>query len=165
MTRRQGQEVLMLHIDNIKNIDKHVCSEEHWIIVRSLKNPIPTPANNPNSIVKQVAALSPSRELFYWYLNEKKAGRWGKNAFETGYVPRFINEIQKNRAAKALLTQLTIASDVHDITLYCFCPDETLCHRSIVAGILLGLGAKIDCDPSYKRYFDMMSPIGGGRNE
>lgn len=36
----------------------------------------------------------------------------------------------------------------------CFCPDdeEKTCHRSIVAGILLNMGASVECSDAYRVY-------------
>lgn len=40
--------------------------------------------------------------------------------------------------------------------LACFCGDETLCHRSIVAGLLQGAGAdvRLASGADYSRYFE-----------
>ena len=61
-------------ISNLRNIgDYQHQFDEVWAIVRSLSRPI--------SGVKQVAALSPSVDLFYKYLAKKKCKGMGKKGF------------------------------------------------------------------------------------
>ena len=47
------------------------------------------------------------------------------------------------------MKQLNEESRSREIALVCFCEDETLCHRSIIGGILLKLGAWNNCDSTY----------------
>ncbi len=55
------------------------------------------------------------------------------------------------------MKQLIEESRSREIALVCFCEDETLCHRSIVGGILLKLGAQISCNPEYGVYGNMLA--------
>ena len=137
----------MVKIDTIRNVKKNTDVKRHFAIVRSMKNPI--------AGVKQVDTLSPSKELFFWYLNCKKQGNWTNDMFEKFYVPRFVSELKNNPKACKLISEIVEHSKYENICLYCFCPDETECHRSIVAGILLGAGADIECDPKYIKYYDL----------
>jgi len=120
-------------------------------IVRSMKTESPW--------INQCAHLSPSTDLFYWYLDEKKNGRWNQEKFDNEYVPRFIKEISENANAKdALDTVYALQKNDKQVALLCFCPDEKMCHRSIVAGILQGMGAKVVTDienADYRKYYDM----------
>lgn len=135
----------MLHLGRISDISRDY--DENWLIVRSVKQ---VPRN-----AVQVSALSPSTSLFYKYLDAKKAGRFDGAWFQSVYVPTFLREVIANQDARNLLNQLYAESRRKSILLACFCPNESLCHRSIVAGLLLGAGADIDCDPSYRKYFDL----------
>lgn len=135
----------MLHLGRISDISRDY--DENWLIVRSVKQ---VPRN-----AVQVSALSPSTSLFYKYLDAKKAGRFDGAWFQSVYVPTFLREVIANQDARSLLNQLYAESRRKSILLACFCPNESLCHRSIVAGLLLGAGADIDCDPSYRKYFDL----------
>lgn len=123
----------MIRITSISELRHETIQyDETWAIVRSLKNPIKG--------VKQVADLSPTKQLFYSYLNWKKAGIWNNDTFATKYVPAFINGLKANPNAKALLAELVDKAQAgKNICLLCFCPDETLCHRSIIAGLLQGI--------------------------
>lgn len=140
----------MIKIDNVRNL-KNNKGFEHLIIVRSMKNPI--------ADAIQEACLSPSKQLFFDYLSWKKEGIWDKKCFEERYVPRFLQEILSNREATDLLFSLLKRSKTDDIALYCFCPEEELCHRSVVAGLLLGAGADVDCNEDYKKYWDQYKKL------
>ena len=123
----------MITVTNIRNLN-YADYDEVWAIVRSLKNP---------GRMKQVAELSPSWELFKEYLSLRDAGRWNTASFQDIYVPAFLQEMS-NAAARRKLAEL-IASDRQGkhICLACFCLDETLCHRSIIAGILQHSGIQV----------------------
>lgn len=124
--------------------------DETWAIVRSMRNPSPW--------MRQVQELSPSSELFRAYLALRDAGRWNANAFRDIYVPRFLYQVKHDPAALRALNAL-YAADQRDgkrVALVCFCPDETTCHRSIVAGLLQGVGANVRTSSGrdYGAYYD-----------
>lgn len=107
-----------------------------YAIVRSMTYPI---AN-----VAQLDVLSPSKDLFFWYQRMAKAGKWDKRAFDDEYVPRVLKEIRSDLAARRTLNDLRRRSrDGEHIALACYCGDETMCHRSIVAGLLSGAGTEV----------------------
>ena len=142
----------MIRISSISNLRKLNSSEfdEIWAIVRSLKSPI--------TGVKQVSELSPSTDLFYRYLNLKKTGQWSAESFKNIYVPQFIYEMRRNDNARNKLNELFLADRAgKNICLLCFCTDETLCHRSIVAGFLQGCGCNVitDAGKDYSRYYQL----------
>ena len=85
--------------------------------------------------VFHVPELAPKEDLFKEYRSMVHSDQWNKQAFEDCYVPRFLSN-EKN------------------ICLVCFCPDdeEQICHRSIVAGILLNMGASVECSDGYRVY-------------
>lgn len=124
--------------------------DETWAIVRSMRNPSPW--------MRQVQELSPSSELFHAYLALRDAGRWNANAFRDIYVPRFLYQVKHDPAALRALNALYAADrrDGKRVALVCFCPDETTCHRSIVAGLLQGVGANVRTSSGrdYGAYYD-----------
>ena len=136
----------MIFINRIPNI----CTSDYdevWWIVRS-----------PDSLPKEeklIQSLSPSRELFQKYREAFHAGQFGPEFFQNVYVPQFIAELSKNEAAEADLAYLCREGSRKNIVLGCYCRDETLCHRSIIAGILLGMGAEIQTSQEYRKYFEM----------
>ena len=67
-------------------------------------------------------------------------------------------------AVLLLLDQLYRDSFTKDILLACFCADEALCHRSILAGLLAGVGADIDCGAGYLKYFGMLQETLSGKD-
>lgn len=136
----------MIYIDKIPNI----CTsnyDEVWWIVRS-------PDSLPQK-EKLVQSLAPSMELFLRYRKAFHAGQFGPEFFQKEYVPQFISELSKNEDAKADLDYLCREGSRRKIVLGCYCEEEPLCHRSIIAGILLGMGAEIDVSTEYMKYYEM----------
>lgn len=123
----------MITVTNIRNIN---CAayDQVWAIVRSLKNP---------RSMKHVPELSPSWSLFKRYLGLRNAGRWNAESFQNIYVPVFLQEMQNTTARNKIAELIELDRQGKSICLACFCPDETLCHRSIVAGILQYTGIAI----------------------
>jgi len=140
----------VIRLGRISDVGKRP-NEESWLIVRSLKQ-CPTGAIH-------VPLLSPSRGLFYKYLDAKKAGQYDQNWFQENYVTRFLREITSNMESRKLLDRLYHESKDRDFLLACFCADETTCHRSIVGGLLLGAGAAIECKPEYAAYYTMFQKL------
>ena len=71
-----------------------------------------------------------------------------------GKVP-VIAELAKNKEAEADLNYLCRESSRKNIVLGCYCEDEELCHRSIIAGILLGMEAQIKAEQEYLKYYEL----------
>lgn len=106
--------------------------------------------------VAQLDVLSPSRDLFFWYRRMAKTGKWGRRAFDDGYVPCFLREIKSDPVARRTLNDLRRRSnDGEHIALACYCGDESMCHRSIVAGLLSGAGVDVRTDSGrdYSAYY------------
>ena len=123
----------MITITDIRNVD-HEAYDEVWAIVRSLKNP---------GKMKHVPELSPSWNLFRQYLQLRNTGRWNTETFRNIYVPTFLREMQTGTARRKLNELVWQDRQEKRICLVCFCPDEALCHRSIIAGILQCAGVRI----------------------
>lgn len=134
----------VMSIRELKTQDYDAC----WAIVRSLKSQTPG--------LVQVADLSPSRDLFFEYRRMANAGTWGRQAFDEIYLPRFLREVKHNPSATALLAHLYEQDRLGKrIALVCFCSDESLCHRSIIAGILQGAGCDVRAKADYSKYWPM----------
>ena len=104
--------------------------------------------------VLHVPELAPQEGLFKEYRSMVHSGQWNKQAFAECYVPRFLIDIQTSEASMKQLRALVSASGEKNIRLACFCPDEeeAICHRSIVAGLLLNMGACVECSEDYRVY-------------
>ena len=104
--------------------------------------------------VFHVPELAPKEDLFKEYRSMVHSGQWNKQAFERCYVQKFLNDIQSSEAAMKQLRALVAVSGDKNIRLVCFCPDdeEGICHRSIVAGLLLNMGACVECSEDYRIY-------------
>lgn len=139
-------------ISNLRKIEDYQHQfDEVWAIVRSLSRPIPG--------VKQVAVPSPSVDLFHKYLAKKNAKEWGEKAFREMYVPQFISEMRESAEAMSKLAELFDADkNGKKILLLCFCGDESLCHRSIIAGFLQGAGCNVvlDSNNDYSKYLKQL---------
>lgn len=124
----------MIIVDRISNV-KRGRQDEAFAIVRSMRN--------PSERLRQLDVLSPSRELFFEYRRLESAGEWNAEAFRTMYVPRFLREMRAPEARDALNRLYAADRDGRTVALACFCRDERLCHRSVVAGLLQGAGANV----------------------
>ena len=123
----------MITVTNIRNIN-YAAYDEIWAIVRSLKNP---------GKMKHVPELSPSWALFKKYLRLKDTGQWNADSFKSVYVPTFLKEMAGTEAQRKLSELIELERQGKRICLACFCRDEALCHRSIIAGILQGRGIQV----------------------
>ena len=144
----------MIKIGRISDISTDF--DENWLVVRSLKAVPPHALHEPR--------LSPSRRLFHSYLDAKAEGKVDAEWFQRVYVSAFLRELASDRANMLLLDQLYRDSFTKDILLACFCADEALCHRSILAGLLAGVGADIDCGAGYLKYFGMLQETLSGKD-
>lgn len=129
----------MITITNIRNA-KNTNPDEIWAIVRSMKKPSPD--------IKQVQDLSPSWDLFKTFQTLKEHNHWNHNTFREIYVPEFLSGLIENKdKVYPLLNELwRLDKYGKNICLVCFCTDETMCHRSIIAGLLQGVGCNVTTD-------------------
>lgn len=137
----------MVTICNIKDIHPEDY-DETWAIVRSYKSTVQG--------VKQVDALSPSWDLFKKYRNLVQNGTWGEESFKQVYVPQFIQEMTQDEPKKLIEQICRDDREGKNICIFCYCTDEMLCHRSIIAGILQGYGCSVNgVQNDYTMYYDM----------
>ncbi len=79
--------------------------------------------------------LAPSAELFSYAMAEPlTAKRW------TAYARRYRAEMAKP-AAQRLLGLLAALSSRTDLSVGCYCADESHCHRSLLRELLVDAGA------------------------
>lgn len=140
----------MIRIGNYLELDEKKY-DENWMIVRK-------PDEMPE-FAKHVPALSPSPELFRKYRAAYHEGKFNQKFFDEVYVPQFLMELSENEEAMNMLQMLVEISDKKDIFLACYCEVETMCHRSIIAGVLLGMGAVIDTKEDYIKYATKLRDI------
>lgn len=143
----------MIEIKCINDID-YEKYDEVWAIVRLMKN--------KSKKIKQVIELAPSSDLFTFFRKSKKIGLWNERTFQNEYVPKFLEDICKNQNSKDKLNELyNLDRKGKNICLVCFCPDETMCHRSIVAGLLQGAGCnvKLPSNADYSFYYKQYKRI------
>lgn len=147
-------------IGNMKSLNMHY--DELWFIMRSMDWFVYEKVGNrfkqydktrikqanyrllmqPN--VKVIDELSPSHDLFTWYMLRRQKGEWNMNTFVNDYVPAFIRGIITNEDAKNRLNELwNLDRQNKTVLLVCTCQEEEMCHRSIIAGILHGVGCNV----------------------
>jgi len=103
--------------------------------------------------MQHVPKLSPSWNLFKIYLNLRDEGKWDNDKFQSIYVPVFLQEMQTETARRKITELIEMDKQGKRICLACFCPDEKMCHRSIVAGILQYAGIQVQgVDNDYSSY-------------
>lgn len=143
----------MIYIKNFKTLGPLSQYNEVWAVVRSAKN------LNPG--IKQVADLSPSTKLFHEYLNLRNNGNWNQKTFAEIYLPTFLHELKENSAVVNPLLNYLYNADKKNkkIALVCFCDNESTCHRSIIAGLLQGVGSNISCSTDYSAYYNQYKSI------
>ncbi len=123
----------MITVTEIRNVN-YAAYDETWAIVRSLKNP---------GKMRHVPELSPSWALFKKYLRLRDAGQWNADTFKSIYVPTFLKEMAGMEAQRKLSELIELDKQGKRICMACFCRDEALCHRSIIAGIVQSAGIQV----------------------
>ena len=142
---------IMIFLKDTKTYDFNK-ADELWFIVRKPNNQMLSLINSSKKC-KWVPELSPSNQLFQQYLTWRSSGQWNTDTFLYKYTPQFLKELKYNPKAHAALETLKETDKNKRIELVCFCHDETLCHRSIMGGILLFQNKEIiTCDSSYIKY-------------
>lgn len=142
----------MIYLENVYNVIHHTLDryDEVWFITRDASE-VQGFLDTHNKVVLH-DELSPQPDLFRAYRERAKAGCWDRAAFDTFYVPQFLKDLSDNQVGLSLLQELKKNSEDSEIALACFCEDESVCHRSIIGGILLNMGATIACSEEYKKY-------------
>lgn len=139
----------MIEIRNIENVKETDNFDFVFAIVRKIKDCPPW--------MIQLSALSPVEELLNHYIYLRDAEKWNEETFQKEYVPAFMKQILENvQNIKEHLSKLRDwDKEGKNICLVCFCEDETICHRSIIAGILQGMGCHVRTETGrdYSHYF------------
>lgn len=136
----------------IRRIDRSLDYSKYdriYAIVRSWKD------QNPH--ITQMADLSPQPELFRTYRRLAETNQWNHDTFQNTYVPQFLHDLRHNQNAIDKLNQLCKDDKAgKHICLLCFCTDETMCHRSIIAGLLQAVGCdvRLKSGADYRRYYE-----------
>ena len=99
-----------------------------------------------------MSELAPSWDLFMESRSMMEKGEWNKDTFQTFYVPRFL---QREPLGKESLNFIQRLSKSQNIALVCFCTNEETCHRSIIAGLLQGMGVNVTLisGKDYSKYY------------
>ncbi len=139
------------------NICNEVVKQENYdykfVIARSVRQ------GSLSEGFRQDAVLAPSWNLHNQTQEKVRGGTWTQQAFDEWYMPRFIKEMMDSKEAGKQLRQLVNADKQGmNILLECFCSNEQMCHRSIIAGFLQGVGCNVQTDipgADYSKYLDI----------
>ena len=153
----------MLKIISIKDIAKTIDEGyKVYIIVRALGK---AKSLVDDKSVFYLPDLSPSFRL----LNMKRAwdqcGAWNQDAFIEGFAPEYMLELQ-GKQQKTAMNKIWHDAIEGNVALACFCPDETLCHRSLLLGIFQayeGFPAERSAERNYSPYFLMYAQARKGQ--
>lgn len=131
----------MIYLRNIREIGREPF-DQVWLVVRSLGT---ASGLLSQSHIVHVPELSPEWPLFFSYRRWAKNGEWNLDTFRNRYVPVFLEGAKKFGFQKAW-ERLKEEGATKDICLACFCPDEALCHRSILGAMACKEGIPVE-DP------------------
>ena len=111
----------------------------------------------PNAKFEPHSECSPSQKLLYTYLDLKKQGNWNQQTFDEIYLPRYLKEQASNPTALATMANL-LSKDTSNMGAFCYCGNESLCHRSILGGILQGNGKQVEgLEGDYSKYAEQFA--------
>lgn len=120
---------------------RNLRSNDYDVVYAIVRSPGKLRGSANIQIVKE---LSPDWNLFKLYLGLRDEGKWGKEAFEALYKPRFLDQIANDRAAQTRLREIADLDKAGKrVALVCFCTDPSTCHRSLVAGLLKSMGCDV----------------------
>jgi uncharacterized protein YeaO (DUF488 family) len=87
--------------------------------------------------------LAPSAPLVSWALSQP----WTPKRWAT-YARRYRQEMRRP-APRRLLGLLAALSGQQNLSVGCYCADESACHRSLLRELLQEAGATVECYSSY----------------
>jgi uncharacterized protein YeaO (DUF488 family) len=102
--------------------------------------------------VKVIDELSPSEDLFRYYLTQKQHGTWNENTFQDRYTPCFLRDINNEDGRDRLNELWKLDRAGKTVLLICTCKEEHMCHRSILAGILASVGCNVQVQGNLNDY-------------
>lgn len=142
----------MLYLENVYHVIRESLDryDEVWFITRDASEVQDFIDAHDKVFLRP--ELSPQPALFRQYRDLAEQGCWNPDAFDRLYVPQFLHDLAENTEGLALLRELKEKSRTSEIALACFCDNERMCHRSIVGGILMNMGASIACSEEYRKY-------------
>ncbi len=143
----------VIYVTDIRHLPAHSESFESWAIVRYWRG--------RDDDIWHMPDLSPSSALFLQYRELVNENNWNAKTFRKIYVPWFIREMRQQYARDALNKLYQLDRQGKKVALACFCKDETLCHRSIIVGLLQGAGANVMTDTGldYSNYYELYKTL------
>lgn len=132
--------------------------DEIWGTVRSLSQSIKQSLDKNGKLIEK-SSLSPSSQLLNKYLSLKDNNNWNEQTFASEYVPQYLYEQASNPQAVSDMVSLINESE-KSISAFCYCGNESICHRSIIAGIVQGAGKNVEgVAKDYSTYYNQFNDV------
>lgn len=82
-------------------------------------------------------SLTPEKSLLFKVKQLEKDGLWNKDSFQNFYKPNYLKSLKNNKQAKQEYQEIiSHLENGNDVYYACYCRNETICHRSIVADLI-----------------------------
>ena len=142
----------MLYFGSFKDID----TTKYYKVVLAVRH-LQHPVKGDNVIHAPV--LAPSAYLIAKIRKEKEAGTFDYPMWRAVFVAEYMSELIASVNAQKTLINLYKAGCEKDILVCCYCPDDTVCHRSVIQGLMQGRGRKqnndvVVSDKDYSYFYD-----------
>lgn len=102
-----------------------------------------------------VPELAPSLKTFRMYQGLQEKGAWNKETFYRFYVPLYLKDLCRPNSHARLMHLVDCMKAGGNVELLCYCYDEELCHRSIVGGIIQGMGFPVVAKDDYSKFYNL----------
>ena len=130
----------MIRTIRVRDTDKAIAAGWHVILVA--RSPGALKRLIDDGRLEWMPELAPSPSLLAKVTLWKTEGKWNAETFQNEYIPLFAKESAKISFRKKLNELYRRSQEGEKIALTCFCPDETMCHKSFILGLLQCVGCE-----------------------
>lgn len=135
----------MIRICRIQNIGR-IKADVKIAAVQTIKRPA--------GAVFLCPELAPDNKMIDLKNRFKEQQSWNQQRFQDSYVPLYLDRLCTPEATKTLNWIYKLVKSGKTVAIGCYCADETICHRSILAGLFQALmlevtGVKADYSAYY----------------
>ena len=130
----------MIRTIRVRDTDKAI--EAGWHVILIARSPGTLKKLIDDGRLEWIPDLAPSVFLLSKVNKWKSEGIWNEDTFRQEYVPLFTRETATIEFRTALNKIYKRSAAGEKIALTCFCPEETMCHKSFVLGLLQAVGCQ-----------------------
>lgn len=111
----------------------------------------------PSDAILVCPELASDDAMMAFKVDAKAQKAWNWTTFQNDYVPMYLNRLCTPEARRTLNRIYKTVKSGKTVAIGCYCADETICHRSILAGLFQALnleviGVKFDYSDYYARW-------------